>query len=488
MNELSNSLYQQILRFINRPEIANKPLVVALSGGVDSMVLLSLVASLKRNAELTAEVSAVHVHHGLSANADQWLSFCQQQCEDLDIEFKSKAVILEKSNRQSLEAVARDARYQAFSELTETDSVILTGHHQDDQAETILLALKRGSGVNGLAAMSSVRDFTEQRLLARPLLNIARAEIEQFAADNNLAWVEDESNLDTSFDRNFLRQSIIPQLRERWPSIEHSINRSASHCLQAQQLLEQYAEQDLSSALVASNIIDISKLEHLSKPQLINTLRLFVKTNNQLMPSQVQLEQVIEQCFTLSSSMVNDAATAMTTAADSKVSNNANINIGEYSFRRHKQQLHLTENYADISDFYSHINLQPSSVDLNQIKKIQLPDNLGELQFSLSNDAEQIVNNQLFKIFTDDLHNVEIKFTHDNPKCLPEFRQQRRTLKKVLQELAVPSWQRQRLPLIFINGELAAVLPLFVCKPYLANTKSHQQSLLIEWQTNSERN
>ncbi|WP_068547082.1 tRNA lysidine(34) synthetase TilS [Thalassotalea crassostreae] len=478
MNELSNSVYQQILRFINRPEIANKPLVVALSGGVDSMVLLSLVASLKSNAELTAGVTAVHVHHGLSANADQWLSFCQQQCEDFDIEFKSKAVTVKKSNRQSLEAVARDARYQAFSELTEADSVILTGHHQDDQTETFLLALKRGSGVNGLAAMSSVRDFTEQRLLARPLLNIARAEIEQFAADNNLAWVEDESNLDTSFDRNFLRQSIIPQLRERWPSIEHSVNRSASHCLQAQQLLEQYAEQDLSSALVASNIIDISKLEHLSKPQLVNTLRLFVKNNNQLMPSQVQLEQVIEQCFTVSSAMVND----------SKISNNAHINIGDYSFRRHKQQLHLTENFADISEFTSHLDVQTNSIDLNQVKKIHLPDNLGVLQFLLSNNSKQVVNNQSFKIFTDDLQKIEIKFTHDNPKCLPEFRQQRRPLKKVLQELAVPSWQRQRLPLVFINGELAAVLPLFVCKPYLANTKSHEQCLLIEWQTNSERN
>ena len=189
-------------------------LVLGLSGGLDSMVLLELCHQLTQSS--TIKLSAVYIHHGLSANADQWAAFCQQQCLQRNIAFEVQKVQL--NSNANIEAQARAARYSALAAFVVTpQTALLTAHHADDQLETLLLALKRGAGPAGLSAIAAVQPFAAGWLL-RPLLEFSREQLEAFAKEQQLEWIEDESNNDSRFDRNFLRLQVIPLLQQRWPA------------------------------------------------------------------------------------------------------------------------------------------------------------------------------------------------------------------------------------------------------------------------------
>ncbi|WNC67218.1 tRNA lysidine(34) synthetase TilS [Thalassotalea nanhaiensis] len=450
-----NPLCQQVLSFLSKDEFANKPLVIAYSGGVDSQVLLHCLAQIKDY--LIAPVHAVHVNHGLSEHASQWQQFTQQQATQFDVPYVAVEVVIKKQNQQSLEALARDARYQAISDNSAVNSVVLTAHHQDDQLETLLLALKRGSGIQGLSAMQDVRSFTDNRVIARPFLSISRKQIENYANTFKLKWIEDESNSNQEFDRNFLRQSVIPLLEQRWPQIKKTASRSAKHCQQAQILVEQVAETDLKHCQISKDSLSIDLLKELSKQRLINLLRFFIKVNNKLAPSEKQIEEVIKTCFS------------------AKEDKNPEVKVGDFYIRRFKQKLFISDVFGDISAWQK----QFSIAELLHTKEITLPDNLGSLYFTENKQIENSSESQFFLAYNDVHAQLKLAFKHDNPKCLPDFRHQRRTLKKVLQELQIPTWQRRRLPLIFINEQLAAVLPLFIDKDFTANTNT--KCLSITW-------
>ncbi|KGJ91058.1 tRNA lysidine(34) synthetase TilS [Thalassotalea sp. ND16A] len=458
-------LWQTLLFFLEKPELANRPITLAYSGGVDSQVLLHCLAQLNAKRLLPTAVNAIHIDHGLSQHALAWQQFTELSAEQFDIPYQAIAVVIENKNQQSLEALARDARYQAIEQHSALNAVILTAHHQDDQLETLLLALKRGAGIQGLSAMQSVRTFSEQRLIARPFLEVSRTDIEEYAKQHQLHWVEDESNADQSFDRNFLRQRIIPLLEQRWPQIKNTASRSARHCQQAQQLLEQMAQDDLNKVEISRTVLDIKLLKTLNQSRISNLLRFFIKQNNQLLPSEKQLQQVLNTCLSANQDK------------------NPEVKLGKCYLRRYQQQLHLTTEFEDISAWQT----QFTFIALNQALTIDLPDSLGKLivsRESLSaNDIAQQLEQQLTAQWLIQLPDVfeklTVAFSHQNPKCLPQYRQQRRPLKKILQELQVPTWQRKRLPFIFIDNNLAAALPLFIDKEYVA--KSTNNCLKITW-------
>ena len=266
-------------------------LIVAYSGGVDSQVLLHALAQLKQNNLISNTITVCHVNHGLSDNALVWQGFAEQECAKLSFKLVVKAVNVQAQAQQSLEALARDARYQALKSLNDAKSLVLTGHHSDDQSETFLLALKRGAGLKGLSAMA-VESQLGRHTLVRPLLNISRQEILNYAKVCQLDWVEDESNADTSFDRNFIRQTIMPLMRERWPGISKTINRSASHCSSGQELLDELAEQDLKQAKACDTSLNISVLKALSPARFNNLIRYFLAQHHCLMPSTEQVNQL----------------------------------------------------------------------------------------------------------------------------------------------------------------------------------------------------
>ena len=249
---------------------------VALSGGLDSTVLLHLLIQLRQTHSLPP-ISAVHVHHGLQAAADAWPVHCQALCDELNVPLQVIRVQVQPG--ASLERAARDARYQAFVACTHADEVMLTGQHRDDQAETVLFRLLRGTGVSGLAGMPRQRRLG-QGSLGRPLLDVSRAELEAYAHDNRLTWIEDPSNCQTNFSRNYLRHEVLPVIERRWPQATATLARNADHCAEAQCLLGELAEQDLHTAATPTAFewlglpsLELAPLARLSPARQRNALR-----------------------------------------------------------------------------------------------------------------------------------------------------------------------------------------------------------------------
>lgn len=217
---------------------------IAFSGGLDSSVLLHLLADWARHEELPP-LYAIHVHHGLQPAGDAWPAHCARVCEQLGIALE--VVRVRVTPGASLEQAARSARYQAFCERLKPGEVLLSGQHRNDQAETLLFRLLRGAGVRGLAAMPASRSLGQGGLF-RPLLDSSRAELREYAQSHGLTWIEDPSNADERFSRNFLRRQVMPLLAERWPQFTANLARSARHLSEAQQLLDELAAMDLAAA------------------------------------------------------------------------------------------------------------------------------------------------------------------------------------------------------------------------------------------------
>lgn len=221
---------------------------IGFSGGLDSTVLLHLLVVLARR-EMLPPLNVIHVHHGLQTVADAWPDHCRQVCQALGVPLRVINVQIRPG--ASLEQAARDARYKAFVGQLATNDVLLTGQHQDDQAETLLFRLLRGAGVRGLAGMPVSRALGAGHLF-RPLLGISRGELERYARQHRLHWVEDPSNDDSRYSRNYLRNEVLPGLRSRWPQASASLARTAAHLDEAQQLLEELAQADLAAADAAN--------------------------------------------------------------------------------------------------------------------------------------------------------------------------------------------------------------------------------------------
>ena len=440
MSNILSSLYQTLAKY------PSKQVVVAYSGGVDSQVLLHALVTLTQQHKINNPLLLCHVNHGLSPNAKDWQQFAVQQGDKYDIPVIIEQVCIDTTASQSLEAAAREARYSALKKAASHDAIIVTGHHSDDQAETFLLALKRGAGLKGLSSMAEEVELDKQ-LLVRPLLTISRKEIEQYAINYHLTWVEDESNLDTDFDRNFLRHDIMPLLSQRWPSIKATIARSASHCYEGQQLLNELAQADLSNCVTDSDVgaLAIEQLKILSQARFNNLMRYYLQLQQRLMPSTEQLSQVYQQIF-----------------AD--VDKSPEIKVGDYCLRRFNQALYITENYQDISSWQKVIAYH----EIQNHITIELPDKLGELTFTGDDVIAQPLTAISYVIKAPiNEENISIRFSHNNPKCLPEYRQNRRPLKKVLQELKIPVWQRKRIPFLYYGDIFVAAIGHFVCKEYL---------------------
>lgn len=434
------------------------PLVIAYSGGVDSQVLLHALAKLKHATKIPNIVTVCHVNHGLSENAITWQSFAEQACQKLNLPFVACQVSVQPQAQQSLEALARDARYQALQSLYDEKSLIITGHHRDDQAETFLLALKRGSGLKGLSAMAAETEQGKD-IFMRPLLNISRAEIVHCAKEQELDWVEDESNSDTRFDRNFIRQKIMPLLSQRWPSITQTITRSSSHCLEGQLLLNELAEQDLASSKLGEQCLSVSELSKLSSARFNNLIRYFLAQSNFLMPSTEQLSQVYQQLL-------------------ANKDKNPEIKVANNYLRRYKDALYLTADFSDISDWKKNIDcFDKQTLSITEV--IELPDSLGKLTFSKSESFGVSSLCQQVALPTK-TQKVTVRFCHSNPTCLPDYRNHSRSLKKVLQELNIPLWQRKRIPFLYYDDILVAAIGHFVCQAFVPNKK--EPSITCTWE------
>ncbi|MDV5171755.1 tRNA lysidine(34) synthetase TilS [Photobacterium rosenbergii] len=406
--------------------------VLALSGGMDSRVLLHLMGRyLERYPE--ASCKAVHVHHGLSANADDWAALCARWAAEAGVDFVLEKVTLALGKRTSVEQQARDARYTALRAHIQLGDVLLTAQHADDQLETVLLALKRGSGPAGLSAMPQCTAFATGWHV-RPLLDQPRTAIEQYASEHRLDWVEDESNSDERYDRNFLRHQVTPLLNTRWPGIRKAVTRSAALCAEQEALLQELLAEQLGQAMSADQSLDIACL-HPEKPGSERRgkalLRHWLAAVGVKMPSQAQLEQVW-----------HSVVLAQPDA-------NPKVGWGEVEVRRFRQCLHVIQPYEDISDAVV-------ALQLNQA--CRLPAAIGSLSLSESGAG------QLRLPRADEP--VTVRFEPAGLEVQPVGRVGKRKLKKLFQEYGVPSWLRRRTPLLFYGEQLVAVAGLFVVEAF----------------------
>lgn len=286
-NKPSIDLPQRVGAFLAARVAPEAPLTVGLSGGCDSVALLHLLAGLRRPGPL----QAIHVHHGLSPNADSWAAFCGEYCSRLGVPLTIRHVAVETGSGLGLEAAARNARYAAFSGLARGN--LLLAHHRGDQAETVLFNLLRGAGVTGAAGIPVERKWGGLRLL-RPLLDVPRGAIEAYAGAAGLGWIDDESNADTAFARNFLRHEALVGLSRRFPAAEASLAQAAANFAEAATLLDELAELDWQRG-ADGTAAKMTALRELGLPRLKNLLRYRLRCLGWQVPVASRLDEFARQ-------------------------------------------------------------------------------------------------------------------------------------------------------------------------------------------------
>lgn len=393
---------------------------IALSGGCDSTFLLFCLAALAPRHNIP--LCAVHVHHDLNTEADQWQSHCERACADLGVALVTRRLALT-PEQPDLEARARDARYTCFESLLAPGDLLFMAHHGDDQAETVLLRLLRGSGVRGLAGMPAQRDLGQGRL-ARPLLGLGRARIEALAREWGLDWCEDGSNRDTRFDRNYLRHEVMPVLEARWPRSGARIARSAGHCRQAERLLGELADSDAHEAASGQGI-SVSALADLDEARRQQLLRHLLIGHGYQPPGERRLASGVD---------------ALLHAPDDA---RPELRGEGYRVCRYQDRLWLVPELPE-----------PNAGAVAQWQPTTTLDWFGS---SLS--AEACVGAGI-AAKGDDCFTIRVQVGGE--RFRPGPNQPHRPLRQWLQEHRVPPWERTRLPLIVHGETLVAVADLWV--------------------------
>jgi tRNA(Ile)-lysidine synthase len=417
---------------------------VAYSGGVDSHALLHALAALRPG--FSCRVAAVHVNHGLQAGAGAWDQHCRAVCAGLDVPYVLLQVDGRAAAGESREAAARAARYAALSGWLPRGDCLLTAQHRDDQAETLLLQMLRGSGVKGLAAMPRRTPFGGGYLL-RPLLACGRDALIGYAVANHLHWVDDPSNQDISLDRNFLRHQTLPVLRRRWPALSSTLSRSARHCAEAALILEDLAREDLDAlADGSSDSLHVSGLLQLSPARQRNLLRHWLTNRGATAPSEAVLARIVIDIL------------------DSRSDAEACVRWGACELRRYRDRLHLLPQVPP--------HELPPSLEWRPETALELPRTGGVL--SASRHTGSGVRAAAF-----DGAAVRVSWRRGGERCRPAGRRHHHALKKLFQETGIPPWERGRIPLVYIGDELAAVADLWVCEPFGAGPD--EAGFTIHW-------
>lgn len=402
---------------------------VAYSGGVDSHVLLHLCAAIPT---LRPRLTAVYVHHGLQTAADAWAVHGEKISQQLGVAFICLRVDAKAATGVSPEEAARNARYQAFATLLNRYDVLLLAQHQDDQLETVLLQLFRGAGLQGLAGMPIIAPLGLGHSI-RPLLSVSRQAIVNFAKQQQLSWIEDPSNQSNAFDRNLLRNAVLPILTRRWPMLATTVARSAKHCAEAHDTLQSQTQSALAMVLdVNSGTIALAKLASYPPYQQRLIIRHWLQTQGLKMPSEALLSAIFEQVIAASQSR------------------DPELIYQQVGIRRFRNQLYC----IPLNTATAHPAQQPMLWPTEQSCFV-LPTGY-QLQLVA---AEQGINRDLWQAAE-----VSIRFRAGGEKIALKGRTGRQALKKLYQEALIPPWQRANMPLIYLNGQLAAVADRWISR------------------------
>lgn len=402
----------------------HRQFLIAFSGGLDSTVLLHQMVCWRRQSP-DVVLRAIHVHHGISPFADDWVTHCEHVCQQWQVPLSVKRVTLVDEGLGT-EAHARQARYQAFREALRPGEVLVTAQHLDDQCETFLLALKRGSGPAGLSSMARVSPFADS-VLIRPLLGESRHALSQWAECHQLRWIEDESNQDDAYDRNFLRLQVLPRLNARWPHFAEATARSAELCAEQEQLLDELLGDELGSLVDEHGALDLPPLQAKSPVFRAAILRRWLARHGAPMPSREMLARIWQEIV-----LAREDASPC-------------LRMGGFELRRYRSKLWWVAPLPPQTG-----NIFPWS---NIRQTLSLPDGLGQLSLVPGGEVRLPLADEP----------VSVRFKAAGTLHIVG-RNGGRKLKKIWQELGVAPWHRDTTPLLFYGETLVAAAGYFITR------------------------
>ena len=416
--------------------------LVAYSGGLDSHVLLHLMTCLREEAGY--RIGAVHVNHNIQQESGAWAGHCCETCRALGVELEVIDIRAHQSRKESLESWARHKRYTAIENILAEDEILLTAHHRDDQLETLLLRLFRGSGVTGLTSMRPVRPFGKG-LHARPLLRHSRAQLSAYARSNNLNWIEDPSNADTYPDRNFVRHEVLPVIKNRWPSVDLPVTRTIQIFSDTQELLDDVAWQDLLNCSAEEpDVLALDQVKQLSIPRQKNLVRYWIRSLNLPPPDSRQLSQIVAEVI------------------QARHDSNALARWKGAELHHYGNYMQLTAPLAEFDksavrvwDFTA-----PCRLDFGELTAVEGYGN-GLKKESCSGAR------------------VEVRYRSGGEKIRLPGRSCRHKLKKLFQETGTPPWLRARVPLIYVGNKLAMVAGFWIDADFAA--AADETSWIVTW-------
>ena len=418
---------------------AHSSIVVGLSGGLDSVVLLHLLSNISER--FSWRLSAVHVHHGISPKAGGWADFCADLCAHLGIPLHIEQIDIAPLREHGIEAAARKLRHAVFARQA-CDFVALA-HHADDQAETLLLQLLRGAGVRGAAAMPMLAERTGSHFLLRPLLNCSRKEIQAYAEAQGLQWIDDESNADEGYPRNFLRHRVLPVLEREFPAYRDTLVRSTRHFAEAGELLDELAKQDAGLA-IEGNTMQVAALRKLTMSRAKNLLRYFLHSQGAPLPRSAQLEEMLRQLCEAR----QDAAVG--------------VRYGDHQVRRYRDKAYVLPLATDFDRGLVLPWLGEAT--------LEWPPLPARLRFSST--AGSGLSLQKLKRAP-----LTLRLRSGSESLRPNQAAAKRTLTNLLQQHGIPPWHRERVPLLFCGEELVCVVGVAMDSDYLATEK--EEGLLV---------
>ena len=414
---------------------------VGLSGGLDSVVLLHVLVALREAFAL--RISAIHVDHGLHPNAGKWAEFCVRLCETLAVPLKVERVTVPRESGLGIEAAARAQRYAVFEKMPA--DILLLAHHLDDQAETLLLQLLRGAGAPGLSAMPVERALgAGGPQLVRPFLMLQRAQLEAFALANALDWIDDDSNQELVYDRNYLRHTVLPLIEKRFPAYRSTLSRSGRNLADAAGLAAVLGEQDLA-ALRVGDAIALDKARDWPVYRVLNVLRALFRHLGQKAPRRAVLVEAVRQAF------------------EAGPQTQVRVDFGALSLRRYRGHLHVVKNLCVPGNWRAQWRGEPT---------MTLPPGLGELRFEQTQGAGFSMSK---------LHGgmVNETFRTGGERMALGPGRPHRNLRNLFQDAGVPSWLRERTPLLFCGERLLFVPGLGAAAEFQAGPD--EASCHVEW-------
>ena len=411
--------------------------LVAFSGGIDSTVLLHALAT----GPTQRPRLAIHVDHALHPDSALWAAHCEATSLRLDVPYACRRVSVTGTAEYGPEAAARKARYAAFLSFMQSGDCLLSGHHEDDQAETLLLNLVRGSGPAGLAGIGARQSFG-RGLLLRPLLGVASRDIEAYARRHELDWIDDPSNADTRFDRNFVRQEVLPKLASRWPAVANRLRRSAELVSEANELLNELADMDLACCGSPARL-SLSTMAGLTQPRQRNLLRRAVRLCGLPPPPATRMYQAVHELIP-----AREDAQPLVSWPGAEL-------------RRYRDYLYVLPQRVAVGDAPGAL-LRPCGTVLR----------LGPGQGTLaivdtgSRGIDPAIVGQ----------GLRVRYREGGEALRISGEGATRKLKKLLQEARVLPWMRDRLPLLYAGNALVAVADLWISADHSA-----ARGLAVEW-------